>query len=72
MGAVKYIQLYFMHRGLAYAVVAARILQQVGAADTDAYIAVFEVSNLRAGDKTTRPGDVLWLNFLGPEMASTY
>ena len=26
---------------------------------------VFEVSNLRAGDKT-RPGDVVWLHFLGP------
>ena len=26
---------------------------------------VFEVCNLRQGDKT-RPGDVIWLNFLGP------
>ena len=49
-----------MHRGLAYVV--ARILRQAGAAKTDI---VFEVSNLRQGDKT-RPGDVVWLNFLGP------
>ena len=56
LGAVK----YFMHRGLAYVV--ARILRQAGAAKTDI---VFQVSNLRQGDKT-RPGDVVWLNFLGP------
>ena len=56
LGAVK----YFMHRGLAYMV--ARLIRQAGAAKTDI---VFEVSNLRAGDKT-RPGDVVWLNFLGP------
>ena len=57
LGAVK----YFMHRGLlAYLV--ARLLRQAGAAKTDI---VFEVSNLRQGDKT-RPGDVVWLNFLGP------
>ena len=49
-----------MHRGLAYVV--ARLLRQAGAAKTDI---VFEVSNLRAGDKT-RPGDVVWLHFLGP------
>ena len=47
--------------GLAYVTVA-RILWQAGAAKTDI---VFEVSNLRAGDKT-RPGDVVWLSFLGP------
>ena len=53
---------YFMRRGLAYLV--ARLLRQAGAAKTD--IIVFEVSNLRQGDKT-RPGDVVWLNFcLGP------
>ena len=59
LGAMK----YFMHRGLAYDVVA-RLLRQAGAAKRDI---VFEVSNLRAGDKT-RPGDdVVWLNFLlGP------
>ena len=56
LGAVK----YSMHRGLAYVV--ARLLRQAGAAKTDI---VFEVSNLRAGDKT-RPGDVVWLHFLGP------
>ena len=56
LGAVK----HFMHRGLAYVV--ARILRQAGAAKTDI---VFEVSNLRQGDKT-RLGDVVWLNFLGP------
>ena len=49
LGAVK----YSMHRGLAYVV--ARLLRQAGAAKTDI---VFEVSNLRAGDKT-RPGDGL-------------
>ena len=57
LGAVK----YSMHRGLAYVV--ARLLMQAGAAKTD--IIVFEVSNLRAGDKTM-PGDVVWLHFLGP------
>ena len=41
----------------------ARILRQAGAAKTDI---VFEVSNLRQGDNKTRPGDVVWLNFLGP------
>ena len=59
LGAVK----YSMHRGLAHAV--ARLLRQAGATKTDI---VFEVSNLRrlrAGDKT-RPGDVVWLHFLGP------
>ena len=56
LGAVK----YFMHRGLAYLV--AMLLRQAGPAKTDI---VFEVSNLRQGDKT-RPGDVVWLNFLGP------
>ena len=41
----------------------ARLLRQAGAAKTDI---VLEVSNLmRAGDKT-RPGDVVWLHFLGP------
>ena len=52
---------YFMHRGLAYVV--ARILRQAGAAKM--MDIVFEVSNLRQGDKA-RPGDVVWLNFLGP------
>ena len=56
LGAVK----YSMHRGLAYVV--ARLLRQAGAAKTDI---VFEVSNLRAGDKT-RPGDVVWLHVLRP------
>ena len=38
---------------------------QAGWGSQDRHI-VFEVSNLRqAGDKT-RPGDVVWLNFLGP------
>ena len=46
---------------MAYLV--ARLLRQAGAAKTDI---VFEVSNLKQGDKTTRPGDVVWLNFLGP------
>ena len=58
LGAVK----CFMHsRGLSNVMVA-RLLRQAGAAKTDI---VFKVSNLRAGDKT-RPGDVVWLNFLGP------
>ena len=56
LGAVK----YSMHRGLAYVV--ARLLRQAGAAKTDI---VFEVSNLRAGDKTG-PGDVVWLHVLRP------
>ena len=38
----------------------ARIPRQAGAAKTDI---VFEVPNLKAGDKT-RPGDVVWLDFL--------
>ena len=60
LGAVK----YFMHMGLLAYVVARILRQQAGAAKT-ADIA-FEVSNLRAGDKT-RPGDMtVWLNFLGP------
>ena len=45
---------------MAYLV--AKLLRQAGAAKTDI---VFEVSNPRQGDKT-RPGDVVWLNFLGP------
>ena len=49
------------YRGMSYVV--ARLLRQAGAAKTDI---VLEVSNLmRAGDKT-RPGDVVWLHFLGP------
>ena len=45
----------------------ARILRQAGAANKTDIIVLFEVSNLRAGDKTMRPGDGVWLNFLGPD-----